>query len=90
MPGPKAIYFPSMIETVVAIGFATAGIAGFLFMVKVCAILPATMQEWRDMTTYYTVHRPYVLWTQYLDFGFVDFKLLDSDLSRYYGTANHD
>ena len=90
MPGPKAIYFPSTIELLVAIGFVAAGICGFLFMVKVCAMLPATLQEWRDMTSYYTVHRPYALWTKYLDFGFVDFKLLDSDLSRYYGKANHD
>jgi Ni/Fe-hydrogenase subunit HybB-like protein len=89
MPGPKAIYFPSTMELLVALGFVSAGIAGFLFMVKLCAILPATLQEWRDMTSYYTVHRPYTLWTRYLDFGFVDFKLLDSDLSRYYGKANH-
>lgn len=90
MPGPKAIYFPSTIELLVAIGFATAGIAGFLLMVKVCAILPATLQEWRDMTSYLTVHEPYVLWKQYLNFGFVDYKLLDSDLSRPYVKPNHN
>jgi Ni/Fe-hydrogenase subunit HybB-like protein len=89
-PGPKAFYFPSTIELLVAIGFATAGVAGFLFMVKVCAILPATLQEWRDMTSFFTVHEPFVLWKQYLNFGFVDYKLLDSDLSRPYVKTNHD
>lgn len=90
MPGPNAVYFPSTIELLVALGFVTLGIAGFFFMVKVCAILPATLQEWRDMTSYYTVREPYNLWKQYLNFGFVDYKLLDPDLSRPYVKTNHN
>lgn len=90
MPGPNAVYFPSTIELLVALGFVTLGSAGFLFMVKVCAILPATLQDWHDMTSYYTVREPYMMWKQYLDFGFVDYKLLDTDLSRRYVKTNHN
>jgi Ni/Fe-hydrogenase subunit HybB-like protein len=90
MPGPKATYFPSMMELLIGLGFDALGIAAFLLIVKVCAILPATLQEWRDMSSYFTVHEPYVLWEQYLNFGFFDYKLLDSDLSRPYVKTNHD
>jgi hypothetical protein len=70
MPGPKAEYFPSTIELLVALGFVTVGIAAFLLMVKVFAILPAPAQEWREMATYFEARKPYISWTKYFNFGF--------------------
>jgi Ni/Fe-hydrogenase subunit HybB-like protein len=70
MPGPKALYFPSTIELLVALGFVTIGIAAFLVMVKLFAILPAPNQEWRDMASYFKARKPYIRWTKYFNFGF--------------------
>ena len=70
MPGPKAEYFPSTIELLVAIGFVAVGAAGFLLAVKVLAILPARAQDWRDMAKYFEARRPYIRWTKYFNFGF--------------------
>ena len=70
MPGPKAEYFPSLIELLVAIGFVTVGLAAFLLMVKLFAILPAPAQDWRDMARYFEARRPYISWTKYFNFGF--------------------
>lgn len=74
MPGPHAMYFPSTIELLIAMGFASAGIAAFLVMVKLFAILPAPAQEWRDMESYFKSRRPYASrsngWTKYFNFGF--------------------
>src|SRR5208283_1054729 len=53
MPGPKAMYFPSTVEILIALGFASTGIAAFLIMVKLFAILPAPVQDWRDMASYF-------------------------------------
>jgi Ni/Fe-hydrogenase subunit HybB-like protein len=80
MPGPKAEYFPSTIELLVAIGFVTIGIAAFLVAVKLFAILPAPAQEWRDMASYFKARKPYVRWTKYFNFGFFGDQLpTDSD-----------
>jgi len=70
MPGPKAMYFPSTIELLIALGFASTGIAAFLIMVKLFAILPAPVQEWRNMATYFKARKPYISWTKYFNFGF--------------------
>jgi Ni/Fe-hydrogenase subunit HybB-like protein len=70
MPGPHAMYFPSTIELLIAIGFASAGIAAFLVMVKLFAILPAPAQEWRNMAAYFKLRKPYIGWTKYFNFGF--------------------
>jgi Ni/Fe-hydrogenase subunit HybB-like protein len=80
IPGPKAIYFPSTIELLVALGFVAMGIAGFLLAVKLFAILPAPNQEWRDMAQYFKLRKPYIRWTKYFNFGFFGDKLpTDSD-----------
>ena len=80
MPGPKAMYFPSTIELLVAIGFVAAGIAGFLVIVKMFAILPAPAQEWRDMAAYFKLRRPYISWMKYFNFGsFGDTEPTNSD-----------
>jgi Ni/Fe-hydrogenase subunit HybB-like protein len=70
MPGPHAIYFPSTIELLIAMGFVAVGIAAFLVMVKLFAILPAPIEDWRDMATYFKIRKPYVSWTKYFNFGF--------------------
>ena len=46
------------------------GIAGFLLIVKRFAILPAPIQEWHDMVSYFRFRRPYIRWTGYFKFGF--------------------
>ena len=80
IPGPKALYFPSTIELLVALGFVAMGIAGFLLAVKLFAILPAPNQEWRDMALYFKLRKPYIRWTKYFNFGFFGDKLpTDSD-----------
>ena len=70
MPGPHAIYFPSTVELLIAMGFVSVGIAAFLVMVKLFAILPAPIQDWRDMATYFKARKPYISWTKYFNFGF--------------------
>jgi Ni/Fe-hydrogenase subunit HybB-like protein len=70
MPGAHAMYFPSTIELLIALGFASTGIAIFLVMVKLFAILPAPNQEWRNMAAYFKGRRPYITWTKYFNFGF--------------------
>jgi len=80
MPGPKAMYFPSTIELLIAIGFVSIGIAAFLLMVKLFAILPAPAQEWRDMAHYFKFRKPYISWTRYFNFGFFgDIEPKESD-----------
>ena len=70
MPSPKATYFPTTIELLIAIGFVAMGVAGFLLIVKLFAILPAPAQEWRDMASYFKLRKPYIGWTKYFHFGF--------------------
>jgi len=75
MPGPHAIYFPSTIELLIAMGFVSTGIAAFLVMVKLFAILPAQVQDWREMASYFKAREPYISWTKYFNFGFFGDKL---------------
>ena len=69
-PNPESLYFPSTIEVLVSLGFISLGIAGFLLVVKRLAILPAPLQEWHDMATYFRFRRPYIRWTGYFKYGF--------------------
>ena len=74
------MYFPSTIELLIAIGFVSIGIAAFLLMVKLFAILPAPAQEWRDMAHYFKFRKPYISWTRYFNFGFFgDIEPKESD-----------
>jgi Ni/Fe-hydrogenase subunit HybB-like protein len=68
MPGPHAMYFPSTIEILIALGFASIGIAIFLIAVKLLAILPASNQEWRNMAAYYKFRKPAISRNKYLGF----------------------
>ena len=48
-PKPGAIYFPSVIELLVSLGFVAMGIAIFIFLAKVLAILPAPIRLSHEM-----------------------------------------
>ena len=69
-PNPESLYFPSTIEVLVSLGFISLGIAGFLVVVKRLANLPAPLEEWHDMATYFRFRRPYIRWTGYFKYGF--------------------
>jgi Ni/Fe-hydrogenase subunit HybB-like protein len=45
-PGLGASYFPSLIEIVITVGFVAAAIAAFCVVVKLTAILPASLETW--------------------------------------------
>ena len=45
-PRPEASYFPSAIEIVISIGFASVAMAAFLYGAKVLAIVPAPLEDW--------------------------------------------
>jgi Ni/Fe-hydrogenase subunit HybB-like protein len=80
MPGPHAMYFPSAIEILIALGFASIGIAIFLIMVKLLAILPASNQEWRNMAAYYKARKPAISRNKYLGFfGHNELSLSDKE-----------
>ena len=68
-PNPESLYFPSTIEVLVSLGFICMGIAGFLFVVKRFGILPAPLQDWHDMASYFRFRRPYIRWTGYFKYG---------------------
>lgn len=69
-PNPEALYFPATVEILVSLGFICLGILGFLIAVKRLAILPAPLQEWYDMASYFKFRRPYIRWTGYFKFGY--------------------
>jgi Ni/Fe-hydrogenase subunit HybB-like protein len=69
LPNPEALYFPAAIEVLVSLGFISLGVAGFLLAVKRLAILPASIQDWQDMATYFRLRRPYIRWTEYFKYG---------------------
>lgn len=69
-PNPEALYFPATAEVLVSLGFICLGVLGFLVAVKRLAILPAPLQEWHDMATYFKFRRPYIRWTGYFKFGY--------------------
>jgi Ni/Fe-hydrogenase subunit HybB-like protein len=78
-PNPESLYFPSMIEVLVSIGFISMGIAGFLLIVKRFGILPAPLSEWHDMANYFRFRRPYIRWTGYFKYGYFGENEPDSD-----------
>ena len=91
VPGANAMYFPSAIEVLVALGFASIGIAGFLFMVKQFAILPASAQEWRNMAHFFKMRPQPINWNKYLNFGFFgNNESQNLNDSRQYVKTNHD
>jgi len=69
-PSPESLYFPSTIEILVALGFSAMGVAGFLLAVKRFAILPASLEEWQNMASYFRFRRPYIRWTGYFRHGY--------------------
>ena len=69
-PNPESLYFPTTIEVLVSLGFICMGVAGFLLVVKRFGILPAPLQEWHDMASYFRFRRPYIRWTGYFKYGF--------------------
>jgi Ni/Fe-hydrogenase subunit HybB-like protein len=48
-PKPGAFYFPTPIELLISVGFVSLAIAGFMFVAKTMAILPAPLRLWRRM-----------------------------------------
>jgi Ni/Fe-hydrogenase subunit HybB-like protein len=48
-PKAGAIYFPSVIELLVSLGFMAMGVAIFIFLVKVLPVLPAPIRLCREM-----------------------------------------
>ena len=48
-PRPGALYFPTPVELLISVGFVSLAIAGFVFVAKVFAILPAPMRLWYRM-----------------------------------------
>jgi Ni/Fe-hydrogenase subunit HybB-like protein len=48
-PKPEAIYFPSMIELLVSVGFMAIGVAIFILLAKILPILPAPIRLWQEM-----------------------------------------
>jgi len=49
LPKQAAVYFPSVIELLVSIGFMAMGIAIFVFLAKVLPVLPAPIGLWNEM-----------------------------------------
>jgi Ni/Fe-hydrogenase subunit HybB-like protein len=48
-PKPGAIYFPSVIELLISIGFMSIGVAIFIVAAKLLPILPGSNALWREM-----------------------------------------
>jgi len=48
-PRPGAFYFPTPVELLISVGFVSLAVSGFVFAVKVLAILPAPMRLWYRM-----------------------------------------
>lgn len=48
-PKPEAVYFPSVIELLISMGFMAIGVAIFIFLAKVLPILPAPLRLWHEM-----------------------------------------
>jgi len=81
-PNPQALYFPATVEVLVALGFVSLGILGFLIAVKRLAILPGPLSEWHDMANYFRFRRPYIRWTGYFKYGhFGEDETLSSESS---------
>ncbi len=48
-PKPGAVYFPSVIELTISLGFVSIGVAMFILLAKLMPILPAPLRLWREM-----------------------------------------
>lgn len=51
-PQPGAVYFPSVIEILISLGWISLAIMMFLVMVKKTAILPAPIEHWYQLERY--------------------------------------
>jgi hypothetical protein len=93
-PNPQALYFPATIEILVALGFISLGVLGFLVAVKRFAILPAPLSEWHGMASYFRFRRPYIRWTGYFKYGFFGEDETEGgefpQTAGSYGKTNHD
>ena len=69
-PQSRSIVFPGHRRSAGVSWVSSAlGIVGFLIAVKRLAILPAPLQEWHDMASYFRFRRPYIRWTGYFKYG---------------------
>jgi len=50
-PKQAAIYFPSVIELLISMGFVSIAVALFIFLAKTLAILPGSIGLWHEMET---------------------------------------
>ena len=48
-PAHKAVYFPSLPELLMTIGYISLGIVGFGLAVKYFAVLPGDIEDWNHM-----------------------------------------
>ena len=48
-PAHKAVYFPSLPELLMTLGYISLGIVGFAVAVKYFAVLPGDMEDWNHM-----------------------------------------
>jgi Ni/Fe-hydrogenase subunit HybB-like protein len=64
-PRAGAFYFPSAIEILIAFGFMSVAVVGFLLAIKKLAILPAPNSSWYAMERYAKLVRPEVQLTGY-------------------------
>lgn len=55
---PGAVYFPSAIEAVIALGFVCMAVAGFILAVKYLPILPAPVSAWHSLEHYVEIVHP--------------------------------
>jgi len=49
IPAHRARYFPALPEVLMAIGYISLGIVGFLLAVKYFAVLPGDIKDWNHM-----------------------------------------
>ena len=55
---PGALYFPSAMEAIIAVGFVCLAVAAFIVAAKYLPILPAPVSAWHDMEHYTRVVHP--------------------------------
>jgi hypothetical protein len=53
-----ALYFPSVMEVLIAFGYVCLAIAGFVVAVKCLPILAAPISAWHDLVEFVRVDRP--------------------------------
>ena len=55
---PGAVYFPTAIEALIALGFVCLAVAAFIVIVKFLPILPAPISAWYDLKHYVELVHP--------------------------------